>query len=197
MGSAALTRQTSVLGAIRAITGLNRSFNRPGKSLGSRRQPQREAGQGRGGAGRGSPWTGSTGAGTPGTSAPRSPAAATSGASSCHRARRCCRRGCRSGRTSGGRPQTAAAAAAAPYPYTRTPGVSGPEGLGSPGGRASPKARPDPRPLGRPHSACSDERRRATGQAPEWGASDPRGNRPHPHPARLSLTGQPKPSRVT
>lgn len=53
MGSAALTRQTSVLGAIRAITGLNRSFNRPGKSLGSRRQPQREAGQGRGRAGRG------------------------------------------------------------------------------------------------------------------------------------------------
>lgn len=125
-----------VLGAIRAITGLNRRFNRPGRSLGDPpsplSQPQSEAGQGQG-----SPWTGSRGAGTPGTSAPRSPAAATSGASSCRRAQRCCRRGCRSGRTSGGRPRTAAAAAAAPYPYQDT-GVSGPGGAGVP--RRAPKA---------------------------------------------------------
>lgn len=76
-------------------------------------------------AGRGSPWTGSTGAGTPDTVAPRSPAAATSEASSCRRARRCRRRGCRSGRRSGGQPRTAAGAAAAPYPCRDTRGLSG------------------------------------------------------------------------
>lgn len=59
---------------------------------------------------------------------------------------------------------------------TRTPGSAGPEGLGSPGGHPSQKARPAPRPLGRPHSACSNARRRATGQAPEWGDhGSPRG----------------------
>lgn len=193
MGSAALTRQTSVLGAIRAITGLNRSFNRPGKSLGSRRQPQREAGQGRGGAHHGQvaqvlahlapPLRGLQLQPLPGLllAIGRGAAAVVAAVAG--------------GRVEAGLKQLP------PLPQlripTRTPGVSGPEGLGSPGGRASPKARPAPRPLGRPHSACSDERRRATGQAPEWGASDPHGNRPHPHPARLSLTGQPKPSRVT
>lgn len=73
----------------------------------------------------GSPWTGSTGAGRPDTSSPTSPTAATFEAFSCHPPwRRCCR-GCRSGRTSGGRPRTAAAAAAAPYPCARGVGRQG------------------------------------------------------------------------
>lgn len=75
---------------------------------------------GGGGEGAGSPWTGSTGAGRSDTASPRSLAAATFEAFSC-RPPRCCRcHGCRSGQRSGGRPRTAASAAAAPYPCPDT-----------------------------------------------------------------------------
>lgn len=64
----------------------------------------------------GSPWKGSTNAGRSDTSSPMSPTAAIFEAFSSHPPWRCCCRGCRSGRTSGGQPRTAAGAAAALYP---------------------------------------------------------------------------------
>lgn len=98
----------------------------------------------------GSPWTGSTGAGRPDTSSPTSPTVATFEAFSCHPPwRRCCR-GCRSGRTSGDQPRTAAAAAAAPYPCTQS----------GAGVRAGP-GRHAPGPLGGGAAAH-----------PPWGSSD-------------------------
>lgn len=69
---------------------------------------------------RGSPWTGSTSAGRSDTSSLRSPAAAIFEAFSSHPPRCCCCRGCRSGQRTGGRPRTAASAAAAPYPCPNT-----------------------------------------------------------------------------
>lgn len=68
----------------------------------------------------GSPLTGSTSAGRSDTASPRSPAAAIFEAFSSHPPQRCCCRGCRSGQRSGGQPQTAASAAAAPYPCPDT-----------------------------------------------------------------------------
>lgn len=68
----------------------------------------------------GSPWTGSTSAGRSDTASPRSLAAATFEAFSCRPPRCCCCHGCRSGQRSGGRPRTAASAAAAPYPCPDT-----------------------------------------------------------------------------